>query len=95
MLYIKDFSEIIVLSTMVVRRNSPRDKEIFLSIMKTSEGGRFWNIIVVGDGDVTYQDRRDAWVAVAQQFSEAMAIEFTPKQCKDLWFRIKASKQFS
>ena len=66
------------MSTMVKRRFSPRDKEIFLSIMKTSEGGRFWNIIVVGDGDVTYQDRRDAWVAVAQQFSEAMAIEFTP-----------------
>ena len=63
---------------MVKRRMSPRDKEIFLSIMETSEGGRFWNIIVVGDGDVTYQDRRDAWVAVAQQFSEAMAIEFTP-----------------
>ena len=56
---------------MVKRRISPRDKEIFLSIMETSEGGRFWNIIVVGDGDVTYQDRRDAWVAVA---SEAMAI---------------------
>ena len=63
--------------------------------MKTSEGGRFWNIIVVGDGDVTNQDRPDAWVAVAQQFSDAMAIEFTPKQCKDLWFRIKASKQFT
>ena len=82
---------------MVKRRASPRDKEIFLSIMETSEGGRFWNIIVVGDGDgdVTNQDRRDAWVAVAQQFSAAMALEFTPKQCKDLWFRIKASKQFS
>ena len=63
---------------MVERRISPRDKEIFLSIMETSEGGRFWNIIVVGDGDVTNQDRSDAWVAVAQQFSEAMAIEFTP-----------------
>ena len=53
------------MSTMVKRRFSPRDKEIFLSIMKTSEGGRFWNIIVVGDGDVTNQDRSDAWVAVA------------------------------
>ena len=63
---------------MVKRRISPRDKEIFLSIMETSEGGRFWNIIVVGDGDVTNQDRSDAWVAVAQQFSEAMAVEFTP-----------------
>ena len=49
---------------MVKRRISPRDKEIFLSIMETSEGGRFWNIIVVGDGDVTNQDRSDAWVAV-------------------------------
>ena len=46
---------------MVKRRISPRDKEIF---METSEGGRFWNI-VVGDGDVTNQDRSDAWVAVA------------------------------
>ena len=55
MLFIKDFSEI--MSTMVKRRFSPRDKEIFLSIMKTSEGGRFWNIIVVGDGDVTNQDK--------------------------------------
>ena len=50
---------------MVKRRISPRDKEIFLSIMETSEGGRFWNIIVVGDGDVTNQDPSDAWVAVA------------------------------
>ena len=64
MLFIKDFSEIIVMSTMVKRRFSPRDKEIFLSIMKTPEGGRFWNIIVVGDGDVTNQDRHDSWVAV-------------------------------
>ena len=60
MLFIKDFSEILVLSTMVKRRISPRDKEIFLSIMETTEGGRFWNIIVVGDGDVTNQDRSDA-----------------------------------
>ena len=60
MLFIKDFSEIIDLFTMVKRRISPRDKEIFLSIMKTSEGGRFWNIIVVGDGEVTNQDRCDA-----------------------------------
>ena len=47
---------------MVKRRISPRGKEIFLSIMETSEGGRFWNIIVVGDVDVTNQDRRDARV---------------------------------
>ena len=64
------FSEIIVMSTMVNRRFSPRDKEIFLSIMKTSEGGRFWNKIVVGDGDITNQDRRDAWVALANGFQK-------------------------
>ena len=51
---------------MVKRRISPRDKEIFLSIMETSEGGRFWNIIVVGDADVTNQDRRDAQVGGLQ-----------------------------
>ena len=60
MLFIKDFSEIIVMSTMVKRRFSPRDKEIFLSIMKTSEGGCFWNIKIVVDGEVTNQDRCDA-----------------------------------
>ena len=53
------------MSSMVKRRFRPRDKEIILSIRKTPEGGRFWNIIVVGDGDVTNQDRSDAWVAVA------------------------------
>ena len=61
--------------------------------MKTCDGGCFWKTIVVGDGDVTNQDRHDSWVAVAKQFSEVMAMEFTPKQCKDVWFRIKASKK--
>ena len=72
---------------------SEENKELFLSIMKTSDGGRFWKTIVVGDGEVTNQDRHDSWVAVAKQFSEVMAMEFTPKQYKDLWFRIKASKK--
>ena len=61
--------------------------------MKTSDGGRFWKTIVVGDGDVTNQDRHDSWVAVAKQFSKVMAMEFTTKQCMDLWFRMKASKK--
>ena len=79
---------------MKKRKNiSEENKKLFLSIMKTSDGGRFWKTIVVGDGDVTYQDRHNSWVAVAKQFSEVMVMEFTPKQCKDLWFRIKASKK--
>ena len=83
------------MSTMMKKRKniSEENKELFLSIMKTSDGGRFWKTIVVGDGDVTNQDRHDSWVAVAKQFSEVMAMEFTPKQYKDLWFRIKASKK--
>ena len=83
------------MSTMMNKRKniSEENKELFLSIMKTSDGGRFWKTIVVGDGDVTYQDRHNSWVAVAKQFSEVMVMEFTPKQCKDVWFRIKASKK--
>ena len=34
--------------------------------MKTCDGGCFWKTIVVGDGDVTNQDRHDSWVAVAK-----------------------------
>ena len=83
------------MSTMMKKRTniSEENKEPFLSIMKTSDGGRFWKTIVVGDGDVTYQDRHNSWVAVAKQFSEVMVMEFTPKQFKDVWFRIKASKK--
>ena len=34
--------------------------------MKTCDGGCFWKTIVVGDGDVTNQDRHNSWVAVAK-----------------------------
>ena len=30
---------------------------------------------------------------LCKQSSEVMVMEFTPKQCKDLWFSIKASKK--
>ena len=59
--------------------------------LKESEGGRFWEVIVKGGGSVTNQSRHDTWVAVSKHFSEAMEAEFTSKQCKDLWSRIKES----
>ena len=40
---------------------------------------------------VTNQSRHDNWVAVSKHFSEAMEAEFTSKQFKGLWSRIKES----
>ena len=68
---------------------SPKEKDLFITILKESEGGRFWEVIVKGGGSVTNQSRHDTWVKVSKHFSEAMEAEFTPKQCKDLWGRIK------
>ena len=68
---------------------SPKEKDLFVTILKESEGGRFWEVIVKGGGRVTNQSRHDTWVAVSKHFSEAMEAEFTSKQCKDLWSRIK------
>ena len=64
---------------------------MFITILKESEGGRFWEVIVKGGGSVTNQSRHDTWVAVSKHFSEAMEAEFTWKRCKDLWSRIKES----
>ena len=50
----------------VTKGQSEENNELFLLIMKMSDGGRFWKTIVVGDGDVTNQDRHDSWVAVAK-----------------------------
>ena len=57
------------MSTMMKKRTniSEENEELFLyKIMRTSDGGCFWKTIVVGDGDVTNQDRHDSWVAVAK-----------------------------
>ena len=62
---------------------SPKEKE--------SEDGRFWEVIIKGGGSVTNQSRHDKWVAVSKHFSEAMEAEFTSKQFKGLWSRIKES----
>ena len=68
---------------------SPKEKDLFITILKESEGGRFWEVIVKGGGSVSNQSRHDTWVAVSKHFSEAMDAEFTSKQCKDFWGRIK------
>ena len=68
---------------------SPKEKDLFVTILKKSEGGRLWDVIVKDGGSVTNQSRHDTWVAVSKHFSEAMEAEFTLKQCKDLWSSIK------
>ena len=73
------------------RKVSQKEKDLFITILKESEGGRFWEVIVKGGGSITNQSRHDTWVAVSKHFSEAMEAEFTSKQCKDLLSRIKES----
>ena len=51
---------------------SPKEKDLFLTILNESEGGRFWEVIVKGGGRVTNQSRHDTWVAVSKHFSEAI-----------------------
>ena len=33
---------------------SPKEKDLFVTILKESEGGRFWEVIVKGGGRATY-----------------------------------------
>ena len=67
----------------------PKEKDLFVTILKKSEGGRFWEVIVKGGSSVTNPSRHDTWVVLSKHFSEAMEAEFTSKQCKDLWSGIK------
>ena len=51
---------------------SPKEKDLFVTILKESEDGRFWEVIVKDGCSVTNQSRHDTWVAVSKHFSEAM-----------------------
>ena len=42
---------------------SPKEKDLFITILKESEGGRFWDVIVKG---VRKQSHHDTWVSVSK-----------------------------
>ena len=67
---------------------SENEIEIFLNIMKTSEGGRFWKTIVEGKGG-TNSNRHDVWLKVTEIFNTATGRENDWEQMKAFWTRIK------
>ena len=67
---------------------SDNEKEIFLNIMKTSEGGRFWKTIVEGKGG-SNSNRHDVWLKVTRIFNTATGREADWEQIKAMWTRIK------
>ena len=68
---------------------SDLEKKMFINIMKTGEGGQFWNQIVESKGKSTNVARHDLWQNVAKIFSEATGRDFDCKQVKEMWHRIK------
>ena len=61
---------------------SDLEKKMFINIMKTGEGGQFWNQIVESKGKSTNVARHDLWQNVAKIFSEATGRDFDCKQVK-------------
>ena len=69
------------------------EKEIFMNIMKTSEGGKFWKVIVESKGGTTNSSRHDVWVQVAKIFNESTGKNLDSTQIKALWGRIKIERK--
>ena len=69
------------------------EKEIFMNIMKTSEGGKFWKVIVESKGGTTNSSRHDVWVQVAKIFNESTGKNLDSSQIKALWGRIKIERK--
>ena len=68
---------------------SDLDKKMFINIIRTGEGGKFWSQIVESKGKSTNASRHDLWKNVAKVFSEATGRPFDSKQVKEMWQRIK------
>ena len=64
-----------------------KEKEIFLSILKNSEGGKFWKIII--EGTAKAQTRHDVWLKVTELFNNSTGRRLDFKQIKAMWLRIK------
>ena len=68
---------------------SDLEKKMFINIIRTGEGGKFWSQIVESKGKSTNASRHDLWKNVAKIFSEATGRPFDSKQVKEMWHRIK------
>ena len=74
-----------------------KDKKIFVSIIKSSEGGRFARVITSKDPEsecsvtsATNQQRHDVWNDVSIIFGRSIGKDVSANQCKQLWCRMKA-----
>ena len=74
---------------------SELDKKMFINIMRTGEGGKFWSQIVESKGKSTNSSRHDLWQNVAKIFSEATGRQFDSKQVKEMWHRMKKTPSLS
>ena len=68
---------------------SEHDKKMFINIIRTGEGGKFWSQIVENKGKSTNASRHDLWQNISKIFSEATGRLFDSKQVKEMWHRIK------
>ena len=68
---------------------SEHDKKMFINIIRTGEGGKFWSQIVENKGKSTNASRHDLWQNISKIFSEATGRPFDSKQVKEMWHRIK------
>ena len=66
-----------------------KDKKIFVSIIKSSEGGRFARVITSKDPEsecsvtsATNQQRHDVWKDVSKVFSQSIGKDIDNDQCK-------------
>ena len=64
-----------------------KEKEIFCTILKNSDGGRIWRIIY--EGTTTNQTRHDAWTRVAKLFNESTGKEMNNTQVRAMYVRMK------
>ena len=64
-----------------------KEKEIFCTILKNSDGGRIWRII--NEGTTTNQTRHDAWTRVAKLFNESTGKEMNNTQVRAMYVRMK------
>ena len=68
-----------------------KEKDIFLSIVRNSKGGKFWSIL--NNGTSKNQERHDVWLQVTDIFNKATGKHLEFQQVKAMWLRIKEKEK--
>ena len=84
-----------------LRKNifSDNEKDMFVNILKTSENGYFWKVLVEDSESSSITEKHDVWVKVAKLFSEVTKKSIDVLHARKLWSRMhskarKAGKSF-